>query len=183
MLKSESNLETDRLILEPLCPKHAEQLFAALSDPRIYLFIPQDPPTSLQILKAIYQRLETRKSPSGDESWLNWAIYLKPQDEYIGTVQATVRGNLTAQIAYELAPDYWRQGYMTETCLRIVECLFADYHLTEIFAEVDTRNSASWHLLEKLGFERTKIRPNADFFKGEQSKEYTYRIVRGNGAT
>ncbi len=183
MLKSENNLETNRLGLEPLRREHAEQLFAALSDQRIYLFIPPKPPASLQMLEARYQKLETRQSPSGDEAWLNWAIYLKAQDKYIGTVQTTVRENLTAQIAYELAPDYWRQGYATEACLRIIEYLFADYHLTEIFAEVDTRNAASWRLLEKLGFERTKTQPNADYFKGEQSDEYTYRLARGNDAT
>lgn len=183
MLKSENNLETNRLVLEPLRREHAERLFAKLSDQRIYSFIPKDAPTSLQMLEARCQKLETRKSPAGDQLWLNWAIRLKVQNEYIGTVQATVRENNNANIAYELTPDYWRQGYATEACLRIIECLFADYRLTEIFAEVDTRNAASWRLLEKLGFERTMTQLNADYFKGAQSDEYTYRLACGNDAT
>ncbi len=182
MRKDNNNLETDRLVLKSLRSEHAKHLFHMLSDQRIYSFIPQEPPTSVLLLEDRYRRLETGKSPVGDELWLNWAIYLKQQDNYIGTVQATVCDNKSAQIAYELAPDYWRCGYAAEACLRMIEALFADYDVLELIAEVDTRNIASWKLLEKLNFERAMTRIGADYFKGENSDEYTYKLIR-NGAT
>jgi RimJ/RimL family protein N-acetyltransferase len=56
--------------------------------------------------------------------------------------------------------------------------LFADYEAVEIIAEVDTRNEASCKLLERLSFERVAMRVGADFFKGERSDEYTYKLSR-----
>jgi RimJ/RimL family protein N-acetyltransferase len=176
--ENEKNLETDRLILEPLRRRHAAHLFPALSDRRIYTFIPQDPPTSLLALENRYQQLERRKSPLGDEVWLNWAIRLKQPREYIGTVQATVRQDHSSLLAYELSTDFQGKGYATESCARVIESLFADYGVIEIIALVDTRNAASCRLLERLSFERVSMREGADFFKGERSDEYTYKLSR-----
>ncbi|MDT4953429.1 MAG: [ribosomal protein S5]-alanine N-acetyltransferase [Acidobacteriota bacterium] len=172
-----SDFQTERLILEPLRREHARHLFPALSDARIYTFIPQDPPSSLLALENRYQQLESRESPDGDEVWLNWAIRLKQQDKYIGTVQATVRQNGSSLLAYEFSPDFWGNGYATESCLRIIESLFADYGVVVVIAEVDTRNAASCNLLERLSFERVSTRKDADFFKGQRSDEHTYRLT------
>jgi ribosomal-protein-alanine N-acetyltransferase len=172
-----NNLETDRLILEPLLPEHASHLFSALSDARIYTFIPQNPPSSVFALENRYRQLESRKSPAGDEAWLNWAIRLKQARKYIGTIQATVRQNGSSLLAYEFSPDFWGNGYATESCWRVIESLFADYDVVEVVAEVDTRNAASCNLLERLSFERVSTRKGADFFKGEHSAEHTYRLT------
>lgn len=174
----ESNLETERLLLEPLRREHAKDLFHALSDPRIYTFIPQDPPSSVLALENRYEQLENCRSPAGDEVWLNWAIRLKESGLYIGTVQATIRQDKSSLLAYELSTDSWGQGYATESCLRVIESLFADYDVGEIRAEVDTRNRASCKLLERLSFERIGMRADADFFKGERSDEYIYRLLK-----
>lgn len=176
--ENENNLETGRLILEPLRKRHARHLFPALSDTRIYNFIPQDPPSSLLALENRYQQLESRKSPAGDEAWLNWAIRLKQRGEYIGTIQATIRQDQSSLLAYELSTDFRGHGYATESCARVIESLFADYDVVEIIAEVDTRNEASCKLLERLSFERVLMREGADFFKGERSDEYTYKLYR-----
>lgn len=178
----ESNLETARLILEPLRREHARHLFPVLSDPRIYTFIPQDPPSSVLALENRYEQLENRRSPAGDEMWLNWAICLKATGKYIGTVQATIRQDKSALLAYELSTDFRGKGYATESCLRVIESLFADYETVEVRAEVDTRNAASCKLLERLSFERVCTRVGADFFKGAKSDEYTYRLSRNTKA-
>jgi [ribosomal protein S5]-alanine N-acetyltransferase len=175
------NLETGRLILEPLCREHARHLFSVLSDPRIYTFIPKAPPSSVLTLEARYRQLESRVSPSGEELWLNWAIHLKEPGVYIGTIQATILNNHSSLLAYELSPDFWGQGYATEACSRIIESLFTDYDVGEIVAEVDTRNEASCKLLERLTFKRIKMQAGADFFKGRSSDEYTYKLSRRVG--
>jgi RimJ/RimL family protein N-acetyltransferase len=174
----ENNLETERLILEPLRREHARHLFPVLSDTRIYTYIPQDPPASVPALETRYRRLESRKSPSGDEDWLNWAIRLKQNERYIGTIQATLRGDRSSLLAYELSTDFRGHGFATEACARVIESLFADYDVVEIVAEVDTRNAASCRLLERLSFRRVETRAGVDFFKGSSSDEYTYKLSR-----
>jgi ribosomal-protein-alanine N-acetyltransferase len=178
----EDNLETDRLILEPLRRDHARHLFPVLSDTRIYTFIPQDPPSSVHVLETRYRQLESRRSPAGDEYWLNWAILLKQRERYVGTIQATVRPDRSALLAYELSTDFWGQGLATEACSRVIECLFSDYDVEEVLAEVDTRNAASIKLLERLFFRSVLTRVGVDFFKDRSSDEYTYKLSRRAGA-
>lgn len=172
----ERALETSRLLLEPLREHHAAHLFPILSDPRIYSFIPQDPRAAVSELQATYKRLEARHSPDGDEIWLNWAIYLKAEGQYIGTVQATIDERLIGKLAYLLNPKFWGDGYATEACRETIKSLFTDYKVSEIIAEVDTRNVASYGLLERLSFERVMTKARADHFKGANSDEYIYQL-------
>lgn len=178
MILGERVLETERLRLEPLSESHAAALFPLLSDPRMYAFIPQDPPEDLEALASRYRFLESRRSPEGDEEWLNWAVRSKAADgTCLGTVQATIRSDRRAQIAYEIGVPYWRRGYATEACARLIRELF-DEGVVEIWAELDTRNVASIRLLERLGFIRGGLRRNADHFKGSDSDEWTYALSR-----
>jgi [ribosomal protein S5]-alanine N-acetyltransferase len=174
--KFETVLETERLLLEPLRERHAKHLFPLLADPQIYTFIPQDPPVSLAELQTRYKRLETRHSPEGEALWLNWAIYLKTEKHYAGIVEVTIGNDKTAYLAYELNPNFWGFGYATEACQQVIKTLFTEYPVTEIIAEVDTRNVASSKLLERLSFERVRIKERADFFKGAYNDEYVYRL-------
>lgn len=171
---TEAVLETERLLLEPLSRKHAIALYSLLQDERIYQYIPQDPPTSLEALERRYQRLETRRSPDETETWLNWAVYIKERKVYAGIIEATLSGN-SGQIAYIFSPLHWKQGYAYEACQSLTIDL-RNYDITEIMAEVDTRNTPSILLLEKLGFVKLNTRYNVDFFKGSHSDEYVYQL-------
>jgi ribosomal-protein-alanine N-acetyltransferase len=177
VIQGEAVLQTERLRLEPLRAVHARELFPLYQDARIYRFIPQDPPVSLEVLEARCRLLERRASSDGREVWLNWAVRLKETMRLAGRLEATVREDATAGIAYELSPLYWGAGYATEGCARILELLFGAYAVDEVDALVDTRNESSIRLLERLGFTRTGRRDRADFFKGGFSDEYSYRLL------
>lgn len=161
--------------MKPLTPQHAPYLFPVLADPRIYTYIPDDPLPDLDALARRYHQLAARHSPSGTELWLNWAVQRKHEHDYIGTLQATVSKQY-ATIAYLLTPASWGNGYAQEGCRRLLTLLFAAYRVEAVRAEVDTRNQASWKLLERLGFGRIAVRPAADHFKGASSAEYTYKL-------
>ena len=169
---------TERLQIEPLELRHAAELHAVLSDPEIYRFIPQDPP-SLGQLERRYLYLERRTSPDGTVQWLNWALRLRETGNLIGTIQATIMADKAAMIAYELGPDYWGQGYATEALKWLLDSWTESGEVYSARAYVDTRNKASIRLLERLGFERVDATKDADFFKGESSDEYVYhRSIR-----
>jgi [ribosomal protein S5]-alanine N-acetyltransferase len=171
-------LETQRLRLEPLTPQHAAYLFPVLSDPHIYTYIPDEPFPDPDALARRYDQLAVRRSPSGMELWLNWAVQRKHEHDYIGTLQATVSAKQHATIAYLLTPASWGKGYAQEGCRRLLTLLFAVYRVEAVRAEVDTRNQASWKLLERLGFERLAFRQAADHFKGASSDEYAYELSK-----
>lgn len=177
MSLGETVFETERLRLEPLRETHAAELFEIFSDPAMYRYVPQDPPESLEKLEARYKFLEARSSPDGDEAWLNWAARLKSDGICVGTVQVTLPRDGRAQLAYEIGAPYWRRGYATEACRRVIEALF-EQGASEVRAELDTRNAASIALLERLGFKRGSLKKNADHFKGSESDEWTYTLPR-----
>ena len=81
-------IETGSLTLEPQTAAHAEEMFAVLSDPAIYEYENQPPP-SLEWLRTRFTKLESRLSANGREQWLNWVIRL-PTSELIGYVQAMI---------------------------------------------------------------------------------------------
>jgi len=176
LVEPETVLETEHLHLEPLGEHHAALLHPVLQDARIYTYIPQEPPT-FEWLRERYRRLAGRLSPAGDEVWLNWAVRVKVSGAYVGTVQATLTARGTAEIAYELGPQFWGQGYAAEACRRMLLLLFTGYGVSEASAQVDTRNAASIALLERLGFTQAGFQSQADFFKGHPSDEYTYLLL------
>ena len=168
--------ETPRLLLEPIIVGHAAALFEALQAAELYTYIPQEAPSSLEALTARFEALSHRRSPDGHEVWLNWALRQRATGAYVGTVQATVRTDHPALLAYMIFVPFWRQGYAREACARVLAHLFEDYHVSRIAAEIDTRNTASIRLVEALGFARVATTPGADFFKGATSDEYRYEL-------
>jgi RimJ/RimL family protein N-acetyltransferase len=173
----ERPIETPRLVLEPLVAAHAEALFPALQAPELYQFIPQDSPRSLGDLAARYAILATRHSPDGTEVWLNWVLRQRDAGVYVGTVEVTVYADATeepAYLAYQVFPPFWHQGYAREACAHVLTHLVTTYGVRRVVTEIDTRNAASIHLVETLGFVRIAVKPNAAFFKGADSDEYRY---------
>ena len=176
---SETPLVTERLILEPLVVSHARALYPLLCDQRLYTYIPEEAPTSVDALAARYQRLEARRSPDGQQVWLNWAARPRAGSSYAGWFQATIGPDQTALLAYMIFPSQQRQGYAREGGRRVVEHLARDHGVRLVVAEIDTRNRASIGVVEALGFVRVSERPAADYFKGAVSDEYRYEYQPG----
>jgi ribosomal-protein-alanine N-acetyltransferase len=67
-------------------------MFDLLSNSKLYAFIPQNPP-ALQELAVRYKKWESRKSPDGQELWLNWIARLKNGGPCVGHFQAGFKRN------------------------------------------------------------------------------------------
>jgi [ribosomal protein S5]-alanine N-acetyltransferase len=171
-------LQTPRFALEPLRASHAAEMFEALSNPAHYTYIPQNPPASLEVLRQRFERLEGRRSPNGNELWLNWAIRV-PTGEAAGIVQASGYQDGRASIAYELFAPFQGRGIASEAVRAVLVDLRDRARLTRATALVDTRNAKSIALLERLGFVRTSFLKDADTFKGSTSDEYRYALDLG----
>ncbi len=143
-------IATDSLTLEPQVAAHAEAMFGVLSDPAIYTY-ENEPPPSLAWLRDRFARLESRCSPDGQEQWLNWVIRL-PTSELAGYVQATVHGNGSAAIAYELASAYWGRGLARQAVQAMIGELVSHHRVRRLSAVLKRENARSLRLLERLGF-------------------------------
>ena len=104
---------TDRMRIEPLACHHAQQVFAFLQERRIYEYIPEVPPPSVQALESRFGQLAAGPGPDVDQRWLNWIVFLKQSALPIGSLQATITAS-QAEIAYIVYPEYWRNGSAKE---------------------------------------------------------------------
>lgn len=143
-------IETDSLTLEPQTAAHAEEMFVVLSDPAIYEH-ENEPPPSLEWLRARFTKLESRRSPDGHEQWLNWVIRL-PDLALIGYVQATLPADGSAAIAYVLSSAYWGRGLARQAVQAMITELVAHYQVRRLSAVLKHENLRSLRLLERLKF-------------------------------
>jgi ribosomal-protein-alanine N-acetyltransferase len=143
-------IKTDRLSLEPQTASHANEMFVVLSDPAIYAHENQ-PPQSLEWLRARFTKLETRLSTDGSEQWLNWVIRL-PTSVLIGYVQATIHPEGRAAIAYVLSSAYWGHGLARHAVDAMISELDVQHGVRDLFAVLKRENLRSIRLLEHLDF-------------------------------
>ncbi len=143
-------LVTARCTLEPLVAAHAHEMFSVLSDPAIYEF-ENEPPVSEAWLTGRYERLERRRSPDGQELWLNWVVRV-PGGALAGHVQATVFPSAAACVAYELSSRYWRQGIGASAVTAMLEELHSGYGVDTFVAALKAANVRSLGLLRSVGF-------------------------------
>lgn len=138
--------------IETQTPDHAGGLFAALSDPRVYTHLDEDPPSSVSELRARLERLTAGGPPDGSARWFNWTVF--DDAEIVGYVQATLTGE-TASIAYVIAPAAWGRGIASEACRQMLEILLRDAAPRRFVADAARENLRSRRLLARLGFALT----------------------------
>jgi RimJ/RimL family protein N-acetyltransferase len=146
-----NTIRASRCILEPQVEAHAPAMFEVLSDPAIYEF-EGEPPPSVEKLAAGYCRRESRTSPDGREKWLNWVVRL-PNKELVGYVQATVLESGASYIAYEFTSRVWRQGIGSASVTAMLLELEQSYSVHTFVAVLKLANYRSMGLLRHLGFE------------------------------
>ena len=137
-------------LLEPQVEAHAHEMFKVLSDPAIYEFENEAPPSESWLANR-FAHLESRASEDGTEKWLNWVVRL-PSGELAGYVQATVLQSGSSLIAYDLASHYWRRGIGRSAVLVMLEELESVYEVRLFVAVLKAANYRSLGLLRNLFF-------------------------------
>jgi RimJ/RimL family protein N-acetyltransferase len=143
-------LRASQCTLEPQVEAHAREMFGVLSDPAIYEFENEAPPSEAWLAHR-YKQLESRQSTDGSEQWLNWVIRL-PGGELAGYVQATVLPSGECSIAYQLASRYWRRGIARSAVQAMLEELESALGVHEFVAVLKAANFRSLAFLRALGF-------------------------------
>jgi RimJ/RimL family protein N-acetyltransferase len=149
--------DAPRVVLEPLVPAHAELLYVPLQDDRLYRFIDEERPSSVDALRQRYAFPAAGALPDRDETWRNWLVRHRTTARPLGTVQATIRPVGAASIAYVFLPPAWGHGYATEAVGLMLAELRSTHDVGVAQAEIDPGNDRSIRLVQRLGFERTDI--------------------------
>lgn len=94
-----------------------------------------------------------------------FAFAITIDDKAIGSIGAFRQSNihqLTAELGYYIAEEYWGKGIMAEAVKQICEYVFSVSDIIRIYAEPFAYNTASCRVLEKSGFQyEGTLRKNA----------------------
>lgn len=145
-------IRTARLDLLPLRVDHAEEMSAVLADPALHTFAGGAPLTPEE-LQARYERLVTG-SPDPNVIWLNWVLRRHTDATLIGTVQATITGRHSAEIAWIIGTPWQGQGLASEAARTLVTWLVRHYVRT-ITAHIHPAHAASAAVATAAGLTRT----------------------------
>jgi RimJ/RimL family protein N-acetyltransferase len=145
------NIDTELALLVPLRATDADELAGLLEEAQLREWLRAQDVAELRDRFAAW---ETRRSPGGDELWLNWVIRDRGDGRAQGWVQATVRGG-AASVAYALLPAERGAGAASDAVRALVRWLRDRLGVTTVTAEIDDSNAASARVAVAAGFERT----------------------------
>ena len=107
------------------------------------------------------------------------AVTLKASGQLIGN--SNLRKNRpedrVGEIGYEIAPLHWGNGYATEAAEAIVKFGFGELKLHRIAAWCIAENTASSHVLEKLGMRLEGRLREQEWLKGRWWDALLYAIL------
>lgn len=110
-----------------------------------------------------------------------WLITLKDTQEPIGTIgfhKWDKRNNIT-DIGYDLTPEAWQKGYMTEAITAVLPFLFEELKVNKVQAIVHVDNQASQLLLKKVGFEKEGLIRAMYLYRGVYHDHLLFGVLRG----
>ena len=142
---------TDRLILRTLTEFDSFEVLGIRSHPVINQFLHRDSPRNTFEALDFILNIQ-RKSANGEIFFLGIALQNKP--ELIGTICLwNFSGDRkTAELGYELLPEYHGKGIMSEAVTFILNYGFEDLNVSKIEAFTNKNNLNSIQLLQKFNF-------------------------------
>ncbi|MFS0821965.1 GNAT family N-acetyltransferase [Bacillus sp. 1P02SD] len=170
-------LETERLRLKEIVHSDAQGIFDCFSNQEVTRYYGQDPITDL---KQAEQFVEFFANSYKEKRGIRWGIELKERDGLIGTIgfNAWSPKHKRAEIGYELHPQYWRKGYVSEAASKVIRYGFNELDLKRIGAVVFLENKASNDLLAKLGFEKEGVLRNYMYQNGVPHDTNVYSLLK-----
>jgi RimJ/RimL family protein N-acetyltransferase len=145
----ETELRSERLLLSPLQPEHADELFPVLNDNRLHMFT-GGTPLGLEELRRRYSALASRSSPDGAEIWLNWTVRRVSDRAVVGLIEATV-SERSAFIAWVVGRLWQKSGYASEAAQAAVQWLFASLDIDMVVAHIHPAHIASERVAARAG--------------------------------
>lgn len=150
-------LNTTRLTMRYLTVADAPFMLALLNDPQ---FIHNIGDRGVRTLEQAAQYIDAGPQVSYQQHGFGLlAIQLKNTDTLIGICGLVQRDNLDApDLGYALLPQYTGCGYATEAAVAALQWA-QSLNMPLLYAVVSLHNTASQHLLSKLGFAKQGTMP------------------------
>ena len=144
-------LQTERFLLRAPTLDDVDAMFRIMSDVRVTHYfgtLPMVAPIEAE------QRVERIHTAFKEQSGVRWVIADRASGQLIGSsgFWRLIKPHFRAEVGYELAPEWWGRGVMTEALRAMLGFGFTRMGLHSVEAQIHPDNSASRRVLEKVGF-------------------------------
>lgn len=145
MKKETPRLVTSRLLLRPFLEGDAPSIYKWCSSLRVTEYLFWYPHKDLSVSERLLKTWLRKKRN------LSWGVVI--DNDLFGEVEVIkdIKPD-SCEVGYTFREDMWGKGYASESLRKVIAYLFVYCGYRSIYAETDSRNERSGHLLNKLGF-------------------------------
>lgn len=169
-------IETSRLLIRPFKKEDWHDLYAYTSLPEVWQFLAAEPYTKDDARRYVSEAVASHERTNV----LNdLAVVLKATDHLIGhlTFRVYHQAYRTREMGWLISPFYQNQGFASEAAAALLRYGFESLNLHRVVATCDTRNVASFRVMEKIGMRREGHYVKNTLIRGEWYDEYFYAIL------
>jgi RimJ/RimL family protein N-acetyltransferase len=147
-----SSIETERLLLRKLRRDDLDDLAALFADADVVRYVGDGQPAGRdEAERALHSTLRRWQ----EQGFGRWAVLDRATEQFIGIGGfRSLFG--TPEVVYHLAKQHWGKGYATELARAALRFGFEDRGFERIVAIAKPQNTASIHVMEKLGMQFEK---------------------------
>lgn len=174
-------LETERLILRPLNPTDAKNIFEYAKNPKVSQFTLWEPhrdiADSLKFITEYAQPLYKEQVPEP------FGIFLKGNlKTVIGTVGCfwVSKPSQSMELAYAIAEPHWGKGLIAEASDAILDYCFKNLKVNRIQARCKIENKASSKVMEKIGMTYEGTLKSAIYHRSRFWDMQYYSMLKAN---
>jgi ribosomal-protein-alanine N-acetyltransferase len=170
-------LITKRLVLREFEERDWRAILSYQSDPDYLRFYPWTQRSESDVRS--YVRMFMNWSKERPRRRYQLVIRLKAEDQLIGNagLREQFTQTRTADLGYELDRRYWGYGYATEAAQALLQFGFRDLAYHRIWAQCIEENTASAHVLEKIGMRFEGRMHESEWMKGRWWDTRLYALL------
>jgi ribosomal-protein-alanine N-acetyltransferase len=168
-------IETSRLALRQLTARDIQFIYELFSIEETNRYVSNPPVKDMKEAREIYE-LYCKPKPN----LFRIGIVVKETGELVGTLglYAINRDDRRATLGFDLLPQHWGKGYMTEACRALLDWAFKELKLNRIQASAEPANVRSLAVMARLGFTREGVMRQLDYYKDAYHDDVMYSMLR-----
>lgn len=173
---NKERMQTERLLLRPLCMSDANDMHEYTSDSQVCKFLSWGPYSNI---KQVKDWLAAKLSKTNPDDVLLGIEELE-SSRLIGVIRIynIDKPKNSAEISYILNPTFQGRGYMNEACKAALRIGFDWLDVSTMYACVDEDNRASIRVLERLGMKNVENLAFQIVVKGSPRKYKKFAIEK-----
>jgi ribosomal-protein-alanine N-acetyltransferase len=169
-------LTTERLVLRQFTKEDLPEIFKLRTDARVSKYITRPDFKSMEDAEVYIAKMTNLIS--NNESII-WGITKKGEDKVMGSICLWHfrKEDYRAEVGYEMRPEFWGKGIMSEAMVAIVDYGFNTLKLHSIEAIINPDNAATIKLLTRNKFVKEAHFKEHYFHNGEFRDTGVYTLL------